>query len=71
MVPDLTVAYTDADPKNYKGKISVKDANEAYRRLLFGLVRIFPMDKQMNQSTFDARVEAVQTCLQKRFQPLK
>jgi hypothetical protein len=71
MVPNLTVGYTDADPKNYAGKMSTKAANEAYRKLLSGLAYICPMDKQMNQIEFDARVEAIQACLQKRFRPLK
>jgi hypothetical protein len=65
MVPTLTVADDPRNPQDYMAKMSPQELNEAYRVLLFGLVKIVPDDKTMNQERFDKRVEEVQAAIQK------
>jgi hypothetical protein len=67
IVPSVVVATTENDPTNCTTRIDADDVNQAYGKLLNGLVEACKMDNEMTTETFNAREDAVRKLIQKQF----
>jgi hypothetical protein len=68
ILPSLTVTRKDACPQDYKVAMKKSEIEAVYLELCQGLMKVCPLDHEMNQDKFDLRLQAVKAHLTKGLQ---